>query len=159
MKNTDCYFYFEQADMGAHIPCCFYKEYGLGECPCDDCTNYMPQSKVSEIVRAFIKSKANKPTYDERQKALTNLLFDSINCENKEKRKQYNTAIKLLESIPFEESYEGMTNGEVLEAVFPNIDFCRNEFDGSMWVDMEDIATFELDWWNSPYDSQKGANE
>lgn len=159
IHKTDCYFYFEQADMGSHIPCCSFAEYGLGECPCADCTNYMPQSKVSEIVRAFIKSKANKPTYDERQKALINLHFDSMNCENKEKRKQYNTAIKLLESIPFAESYEGMTNGEVLEAVFPNIDFGIQEFDGSMWVAMEDIAAFTLDWWNSPYEPQESEDK
>lgn len=53
------------------------------------------------------------------------------------------------------EPYKGMTNGEVLKAVFPNIDFCRKEFDGSMWVDMEDIASFRLDWWNSLYEPQE----
>ena len=52
--KTDCYFYFEHYDMGAHIPCCSFAEYGLGVCPCDDCTNYVPQSKVSQIVREYI---------------------------------------------------------------------------------------------------------
>ena len=60
-----------------------------------------------------------------------------------------------IKTIPTAEPYEGMTNGEVLEAVFPNIDFGIQEFDGSMWVAMEDIAAFTLDWWNSPYEPQE----
>ena len=58
-----------------------------------------------------------------------------------------------VKAIP--SAYKGMTNGEVLKAVFPNIDFCGNEFHGLMLVDMEDIASFELDWWNSPYEPQE----
>ena len=58
MKNTDCYFYFEHYDMGSHISCCTFKEYPLGKCPCDDCTNYVPQSKVSQIVREYLDHKA-----------------------------------------------------------------------------------------------------
>lgn len=62
---------------------------------------------------------------------------------------------KVLEMINNGTPLDEMKNGEVLKAVFPNIDFCRKEFDGSMWVDMEDIASFRLDWWNSPYEPQE----
>ena len=59
-KKTDCYFFFEHYDMGAHIPCCTYADNGLGVCPCDNCNNYVPQSKVSEIVREYLKQKQKK---------------------------------------------------------------------------------------------------
>ena len=74
-------------------------------------------------------------------------------------------AIKDGEIIPTQvvrdaiaEMEEEKTNGEVLEAVFPNIDFGIKEFDGSMWVDMEDIAAFKLDWWNAPYERSTDAD-
>lgn len=60
MKKTDCYFYFEHYDMGAHIPCCAFKEYPLGKCPCDECTNYLPEKEVSKIVREYLKNKEGK---------------------------------------------------------------------------------------------------
>ena len=60
MKKTDCYFYFEHIDMGAYIPCCSFGDYGLGICPCDDCTNYLPKSEVSKIVREYLKNKESE---------------------------------------------------------------------------------------------------
>ena len=70
MKNTDCYFYFEHYDMGAHISCCTFKEYPLGKCPCDDCTNYVPQSKVSQIVMEYLEYKVIQSA--ELYKGMTN---------------------------------------------------------------------------------------
>ena len=60
MKKTDCYFYFEHYDMGARIPCCTFKEYPLGKCPCDECINYLPEKEVSKIVREYLKNKEGK---------------------------------------------------------------------------------------------------
>jgi len=60
--------------------------------------------KIKAIPSAEYETEITKYSDDEKCKALITLYFDSINCEDKEKRKRYNTAIKLIESIPSAES-------------------------------------------------------
>lgn len=45
---------------------------------------------------------------------------------------------------------EGITNGEVMQALFPNerIGHCEE------CTDLGDIATFDDDWWNAPYQKE-----
>ena len=58
-------------------------------------------------------------------------------------------------------AFEGMTNGEVMKAVFPNlfIDFCvcdsvfMHSKEGGHLADL--VGRLEQDWWDSPY---KGVN-
>lgn len=60
-----------------------------------------------------------------------------------------------IESLP--SAFEGMTNGEVMKAIFPDIEVTINEFLGSVVIDGafgKFITT--LDWW---LDSYKGVSE
>lgn len=50
MKRTDCFYYFEYQDMGAHIPCC-NNHYGIGKCPCENCNDYISKTDAIKIVR------------------------------------------------------------------------------------------------------------
>ena len=56
MKKRDCYFYSEYADMGAHIPCCGNNE-GLGNCPCEECTDFLSKNDADKVVREYVKNK------------------------------------------------------------------------------------------------------
>lgn len=58
------------------------------------------------------------------------------------------------------QSFEGMTNGEVIKKVFPNIDFNRKQtvlVSGNTIVVSVDIGIkwielrFNMDWWDAPY--------
>jgi hypothetical protein len=47
--RRDCFFYYEDHDMGATIPNCkFGKSYG--DCPCEGCNKYVPRQEAVEIV-------------------------------------------------------------------------------------------------------------
>lgn len=52
-RKTDCYFYHEEKDMGATIPCCTYFG-GFGNCPCENCKKYFEKRKVYEIVKKIV---------------------------------------------------------------------------------------------------------
>ena len=54
MKKRDCYFYSEYADMGAHIPCCDNHK-GLGNCPCEECTDFLSKNDADKAVREYVK--------------------------------------------------------------------------------------------------------
>lgn len=49
--------------------------------------------------------------------------------------------------------FEGMTNGEVMKAVFPN---CYMGIDDDEWIvtNIDGRTMFQPEWWNAPY--QKG---
>lgn len=50
IHKTECYYYYEEQDMGAHIPCCrYHKKYGY--CPCDNCEHYISKQSVDRVVR------------------------------------------------------------------------------------------------------------
>ena len=51
------------------------------------------------------------------------------------------------------EPYDGMTNGEVIKAVFPHEDVYKGEFGYDLGG-----CTIDFDWWNSPY-SEKGSDK
>lgn len=74
---------------------------------------------IKAIPSAKYETEITKYSDDEKYKALITLYFASINCEDKEKRKRYNTAIKLIEGIPSAEPKTGhwirITNGAMRE--------------------------------------------
>ena len=50
---------------------------------------------------------------------------------------------------------EGMTNGEVLQALFPNMKTNDTSVESLIGTDMDGYyVVFNRDWWNAPY--QKG---
>jgi len=51
--------------------------------------------------------------------------------------------------------FEGMTNGEVIMAMFPNVNVY--EHNGGATYSVNNEYNFNATWWNAPY--QKGANE
>lgn len=52
--KTNCYFYSEDQDMGASIPCCRFGGRKYGECPCQTCPFYFPKSKADQIIREHV---------------------------------------------------------------------------------------------------------
>ena len=55
--KTDCYFYHEEPDMGAHIPCCNYKNFGYGICPCKECEHYLSKTDAYRLIKMFVDKK------------------------------------------------------------------------------------------------------
>ena len=51
-----------------------------------------------------------------------------------------------IKTIPTAEPYEGMTNGEVVKAMFPNIP-------RTLEWHIQNVT--DDDWWNSPYEPQE----
>ena len=51
-KKTDCYYYHEEQDMGAHIPTC-NRYCRLGYCPCEACDKYLSKGKADDILKMF----------------------------------------------------------------------------------------------------------
>ena len=52
-------------------------------------------------------------------------------------------------------AFEGMTNGELIQALFPNADYCG----GALFMHITNVnsigeVSFPWEWWNAPY--QKG---
>ena len=44
--REDCIHYWEEPDMGAHIPNCSFYSNGYGYCPCDSCDHYESKHKL-----------------------------------------------------------------------------------------------------------------
>lgn len=53
-RKRDCFFYHEEHDMGATIPCCGYHG-GYGNCPCDGCDKYVGFGTASMVIRAMVE--------------------------------------------------------------------------------------------------------
>ena len=53
------------------------------------------------------------------------------------------TITKIIKGLPSAEPYKGMTNGEVMDKLFP-------EISEHLYDDV-----FTEDWWNSPYEPQE----
>lgn len=75
---------------------------------------------------------------------------DISGCDNKD-------AIKVLEQEP---CFEGMTNGEVIQTIFPECDVCDPIIeDNIIHVCFKDNPTaldaFTYTWWNAPYEGRK----
>ena len=48
-------------------------------------------------------------------------------------------------------AFHGMTNGEVVKAVFPSFTVEINSDWVACWINPHETIGFDLDWWNSPY--------
>jgi len=61
------------------------------------------------------------------------------------------SAIRLIEGLP--SAFEGMTNGEVIQALFPEV---KVEINGFLvrCVFIEHEFTTLLEWWNAPYNTE-----
>lgn len=58
IKRNDCYFYYEEPDMGAHIPICkLYSK--LGYCPCENCKDYVSEAEAYKRVITYPKGGEN----------------------------------------------------------------------------------------------------
>lgn len=55
--KEDCYFYYEEHMMEGRVPCCSFDKYALGICPCNKCTNYIPQSEVYKMVKSKVSNR------------------------------------------------------------------------------------------------------
>lgn len=66
-----------------------------------------------------------------------------------------------ISSIP--SAFEGMTNGEVIQALFPNSKTETISFNGiRLYIDDEvhtKIADFTYRWWNAPYKAESEGTE
>ena len=51
-------------------------------------------------------------------------------------------------------AFEGMTNGEVMQAVFPN---CYMGIDDDEWIvtNIDGRTMFQPEWWNAPYKAER----
>lgn len=59
-KREDCYFYHEEKDMGATVPCCTYFG-GYGNCPCsNDCEKFVGKYDISKIAVEYVDNRKNK---------------------------------------------------------------------------------------------------
>ena len=54
--------------------------------------------------------------------------------------------------------FEGMTNGEVMKAVFPN---CYMGIDDDEWIvtNIDGRTMFQPEWWNAPYKAESEDKE
>lgn len=51
--RRDCFYFWEEQDMGARIPCCTLRS-ALGDCPCSpNCKDYISGSDAYKVVRMF----------------------------------------------------------------------------------------------------------
>jgi hypothetical protein len=100
MTREDCYFYFEEHDMGARIPCCTRHE-GLGNCPCDGCEKYLTKADAARIINKYCDGKLVEPCEDaiSRQavKSLPRLITD---LDISTKTLTESVDIKMIESLP-----------------------------------------------------------
>ena len=52
--KTECYFYSEEQDMHASIPCCGYHHYFYEDFDCNGCRAYVPKATVSTLIRSLV---------------------------------------------------------------------------------------------------------
>lgn len=57
-------------------------------------------------------------------------------------------------------TFEGMTNGEVIQALFPNADYCG----GAHFMHITNVnsigeVSFPWEWWNAPYKAESEDKE
>ena len=57
-----------------------------------------------------------------------------------------------IRAIP--SAFEGMSNGEVMKAVFPN---CYMGIDDDEWIvtNIDGRTMFQPEWWNAPYKAER----
>jgi hypothetical protein len=59
-KINDCYFYYEEPAMGAHIPICRL-HFKLGCCQCENCKDYVSEAEAyKKVISYFNENKNNE---------------------------------------------------------------------------------------------------
>ena len=61
---------------------------------------------------------------------------------------------KGIDELP--SAFEGMTNGEVIQALFPNTPIDTRTY--AIWVGHDDMS-FTRAWWNAPYKAESEVTE
>ena len=51
--------------------------------------------------------------------------------------------------------FDGMTNGEVLCILFPNMHYTLSEKSPRVVTTIGIASSFDMDWWNSPYKTKQ----
>lgn len=54
--KSDCYFYSEEQDMHASIPCCGYHHYFYEEFDCCGCHAYVPNKSVFTLIKSLVNN-------------------------------------------------------------------------------------------------------
>lgn len=62
---------------------------------------------------------------------------------------------ELIKAIPSAEPYKGMTNGEVIKAVFPNNPIDEFIHDVTIRDNLNVVGHFSEDWWNTSYKGEE----
>lgn len=52
--KTECYFYSEEQDMHATIPCCDYHKYYYEDFDCSGCHAYIPNKTVFKYIKSLV---------------------------------------------------------------------------------------------------------
>ena len=62
MVKRDCYYFYEEPHVGAHIPQCRLHAY-FGQCPCvdkNDCNQYVSREDVNKLVQETLNHNAKE---------------------------------------------------------------------------------------------------
>ena len=64
----------------------------------------------------------------------------------------YSTLVDGIDTLE-QESFDGLTNGEVMQTVFPNC--LINKTDNWVNIHIDTLTPFSREWWNAPYNIEK----
>jgi hypothetical protein len=90
-------------------------------------------------------------------------LFDSLIFPNDQWEKTFKELLDDEPTVDPSKWFDGMTNGEVIQALFPKAKVFKEESNIEYpYVDVflyseNDMNCYKKDWWNAPY--QKGGEE
>lgn len=115
-------------------------------CDMANALQIIPRSRQGQAIEELIDKLQKPPAESTLEEVETYALAHDYVLWSKEQSENVIRALLLCDP----KSIDGLTNGEVLQAVFPNerIGHCED------CTDLGDIATFDDEWWNAPY--QKG---
>ena len=134
--------------------------------------NYLYSSGMSEEqVKTVVEALEQEPCEDaiSRQAVLSYIyndlgLGDEENGADIERQMELESSYRYVKSLPPvkpQEPYKGMTNGEVIKAMFGNdkvsefMGYARIMARVGNWFNDGVVAEFDKDWWNSPYEPQE----
>ena len=90
-----------------------------------------------------------------REKAIVQLSHNKTGNDDSDVVIQHDIAT--VQGVP--SAFEGMTNGEVVKAVFPSFTVEVNSDWVACWIDPHETIGFDLDWWNAPYKAESEVAE
>ena len=108
--------------------------------------------KLQEVIKSgtvVYKSEEYK-NYVSRQ-SVKELIRSGISTDTEVDQDYVCELIDELPPITPKHSFEGMTNGEVMEAVFPKADVDRYIEEYGYLIYIDDETYFTREWWNTPY--------